>query len=320
MPISISPPPERDFPPGHQVRRRQQLVDIVKAEGGPARRRAWVPLVAAASVVALVGGAVVAAQALRPDGTPRVTGGDTATRSSSPTDTQPAERAEPAKPVIREITGAELDQFFDDCRDAAFAANPGYEYNPASFKTFQRPSFAFTADWGGSSRSWLVAVRGDGKRVDDRAICTRDESGRVDPAGRVLSHNAKGDGYLYQIVAGGAHGAGFLMPQVETVTFQPKAGRGVESSAVVRDGMWFYPEEAPYTAGDPGHELIRLPDAYYRYRGYDADGKLIYDSERDGPFAKDCYTDPAGKEVIVVNSAKNPTPQTCNRTYEWTAP
>ena len=40
----------------------------------------------------------------------------------------------------------------------------------------------------------------------------------------------------------------------------------------------------------------------------------------DGPFAKDCYNDPTGKEVIVINSVKNPTPEKCNPTYEWTAP
>lgn len=319
MPTSISPPPERDFPAGHQARRRQQLVSIAQSDGRPAKRRLWVPLAAAASVVALVAGGVVAVQALRPDGVPQVATGDTTTPKPGVKTTQPAKPVIP-RPVTTEITGAELQRFFDACMREE--EKNGVDYS-GSFRNFDRPLFAFTGNWR-ESRSWLVAVRGDGKKVDDRAICTRSERGTITPHGQLLSHGPKGDGYLYQIVSGGSAGVGFVMPQVASVTFQSRERGGVERYAVVRDGMFFYPER-DMTSRDVGSDkpednLIRLPGQLYRYRAYDAAGTQIYDSFTDGPFAKDCYNDPTGKEVIVVNSVKNPTPDKCNRTYEWTAP
>jgi hypothetical protein len=336
MSTSISPPPERDFPAGHQARRRQQLVSIIRADGRPSKLRLWVPMAAAASVFALIAGGVVAMQALRPDGTPQVAASNT-TPVTLPADQKPkpvsTQRAKPsvAEPVTHEITGGELRDLFDDCvqtdRDSI-----GDSDNPISFQTFERPLFAFTGEWQGShTRTWLVAVRGDGKKVDDRAICTQDEDG-LTAYGQMLGHGPKGDGYLYQIVSGGDAGAGFVMPQVASVTFQPKGEDGVETRAVVRDGMFFYPENdqgggppeidqgGGPTSTKPDDNLIRLPGWAYLYRAYDSAGRQIYDSKVDGPFAKDCYTNPAGNQVIVVNSVKNPTPESCERTYEWTAP
>jgi hypothetical protein len=328
MPTSISPPPERDFPPGHQARRRQQLVSIAQSDGLPSRRRFWVPLAAAASVVALVAGGVVAVQALRSDSTSQVAGDDTTTTPSrQPKPTPKTKPAKPAisRPVTEEITGAELQRFFDDCVRADKKVLPGETSHQGEFQNFDRPLFAFTADWPQGRLSWLVAVRGDGKKVDDRAFCTRAAPGSAMPYQQMLSHGPKGDGYLYQIVNGSCcgGGAGFVMPQVASVTYQDRRRGGAETYAVVRDGMFFYPEakaQADLSSDKPEDNLILLPGWTYRYRAYDAAGKRIYDSFTDGPFAKDCYTDPTGKEVIVTNSAENPTPETCNRTYEWTAP
>jgi hypothetical protein len=317
MPTSISPPPERDFPPGRQARRRQQLVSIAQSDGGPARRRLWVPLAAAASVVALVAGAVVAVQGLRPDSTPQVAG-ETTTVSL---------QAKPriAKLVTHEITGSELQKFYAECLQ-----NDREVYEdetPIAFRNFERPLFAFSIDPDTATdvTAWLVAAHGDGSSADERALCIRNKWGTVEARGQLASHAPKGDPYLYQIVDGRGSGAGFLVPPVSTVTFQPKAkGGGRETYAVVRDGMWFYPAYTPHTTGkrppnvDGG--LVGLMGGTYRYRGYDAHGKLVYDSAKDGPFVGDCHTDPTGSEVIHTASKPDASPETCERTYEWTAP
>lgn len=328
MPTSISPPPERELPPGHHLRRRHQLVNLAQSDGRPSRRWSWVPMVAAASVVALVAAGAVAVQALRPDGTPQVAGTNKVTTKPKPTDSskpKPPAKAEVPSLTTHEITGAALQRFYDDCvqNDREVYADE----TPIAFRNFERPLFAFSIDSSSDTdvTAWLVAAQGDGSSMDERALCIRDQWGNVEARGQLASHAAKGDPYLYQIVDGRSTGTGFLMPQVSSVTFQPKVRGGVETAAVVRDGMWFYPEHTPRrsTHEQPPNVdggLIDLLGGLYRYRGYDAKGKLVYDSAKDGPFVKDCYTDPEGKEVIVVNSVKHPTPATCKRTYEWTAP
>lgn len=330
MPTSISPPPERDFPPGRQARRRQQLVSIAHADGRPPRRRAWVPVAAAASVVALVAGAVVAVQAMRPDGSPQVAD-ETVTTTASPKTRQPV-RPRIARLATREITGAALQQFYDECvRDDREIYE---ELTPNAFRNFERPLFAFSFVFPDEPQppqtevtAWLVAAHGDGATADQRAFCVRNRWGKVEARGQIVSHEPKGDPYMYGIVDGRSDGAGLLVPPVETVTVQPKAKGGVETYAVVRDGMWFYPQDLPRpknpeelrNSGVDGG-LIGLLGGLYRYRAYDASGKLVYDSERDGPFAGDCHTDPTGTEVIHTAGKPDASPETCERTYEWTAP
>jgi hypothetical protein len=52
-------------------------------------------------------------------------------------------------------------------------------------------------------------------------------------------------------------------------------------------------------------------------RGYDGDGKLVYDSAKNGPDVRKCYSNPAATEVLVINSAKHPTPATCQKMFDW---
>jgi hypothetical protein len=332
MPTSISPPPERDFPPGQQARRRHQLVSIAQSDGVPAKRRLWVPIAAAASVVALVAGAMVAVQALRPDGTPQVAGGETATTTA--TTTASAKAKQPAKPqiarlVTHDITGAALQQFYDECVQNDRELNE--EPTPIAFRNFERPLFAFSIEFPDGPQppeteatAWLVAAHGDGSTADKRATCVRNRWGNVEARGQLASRAPKGDPYLYQIVDGRSSGAGLFVQPVATVTFQSKAKGGVETYAVVRDGMWFYPAYVPRsTSEEPPRVdggLIGLLGGLYRYRGYDANGKLVYDSAKDGPFVGDCHTDPAGTEVIHTAGKPDASPETCERTYEWTAP
>lgn len=61
--------------------------------------------------------------------------------------------------------------------------------------------------------------------------------------------------------------------------------------------------------------VIGVPPGY-TYRGYDADGRLVYDSTTDGPSDEDCYSDPTGTE-IVGNRAGHSDPSECVTTHRW---
>jgi hypothetical protein len=45
-----------------------------------------------------------------------------------------------------------------------------------------------------------------------------------------------------------------------------------------------------------------------RWRDYDGDGKLVYDSAKNGPDVRKCYSNPAATEVLVINSEQAPDP------------
>ncbi|GAB3406891.1 hypothetical protein [Flindersiella endophytica] len=227
------------------------------------------------------------------------------------------------------ITGRALQDFYDEC--VRVSNQQASEVVPSVFPRFERPLFAFSWDFPESSQppavdatAWLVAADGDGTTDDKRGLCWRDRWGHTVAGGQVGgTDEPKGDPYLYQIV----DGRHLFISPVATVTYQPKTPGGVETYAVVRDGMWFYPEYTPTFANDEDllaagldGGLIHLLGGRYRYRGYDANGKLVYDSERDGPFARDCHTDPTGTKVFHTAGKPDASPETCERTYEWTAP
>ena len=62
-------------------------------------------------------------------------------------------------------------------------------------------------------------------------------------------------------------------------------------------------------------DAIGVPPGFV-YRGYSADGELLYDSTTDGPSINDCYADPTGTE-FVGNYADRTDPSECVRTHRW---
>lgn len=137
-------------------------------------------------------------------------------------------------------------------------------------------------------------------------------------------------------------GVGRYVDPVARVTVQYKDEP--EQEAVLRNGFWFlsYDDnrfEPPAEAfeGDrsspegverpawPNREwliehgyqpdLIGVPLGF-TFRGYDADGELVYDSSTDGPSVADCYADPTGTE-FVGSWAGFDDPSECVRTHRW---
>lgn len=301
------------MPVGQHERRRARLVAVVAGERRQPRRGFLAPLVAAAAVVALsVGGAAglqlfrdspaPTGSSLAPAGKPSDAAGPrpTATSAILPTPTAlefpPAEQAEALARCVEPVpswTG------FEPVLGAKVAPKPG----PKRWTT------------------WLIAQR-DGERL----ACALAPSSEVS-AGLFGDAAAKDIPYLFALVDQRERGAGMYTGPVTRVTVQLDGEK--EQDALLRDGYWFFPTEdveqtnplanptTPSNTVKPGSGLIGI-GLGYTLRGYDASGQVVYDSSRNGPAGRDCYTDPAGTEVLVTGQVADPTPDKCRRTFEWT--
>lgn len=162
-------------------------------------------------------------------------------------------------------------------------------------------------------KTWVVARDGDEYLAD----CALNADGDLLGSGYVNEHVVKRTpGFPYALVDGqDTDGAGRFVEPVARVTVQPPDGP--EQAAVTLGGFWFYPMSPGYDMPpeDATSDLIGVPVGWV-YRGYSADGELLYDSTTDGPSIKDCYADPTGTE-FVGNSAGHSDPSECVRTHRW---
>lgn len=303
----IIPPPEHDLPEGVRSRQRDELVAIVDHEVGTPRKRIAVPLLAAAAVLAVTAGLAFAVPALRGDKTaPASTTPVAGVTKKKPPAVQPA--------VIRELSAAEKAAFRDKC----VAFTEGYQDPFASFEVIEGFTYVKTARQS-LAKSWLVARRGM-----DYWICTRNGYGNIASDfifGPQASGRYKDVPYLFAPVDGRGNGGGLYIPSIARITVQHDGEQAVQ--AVLRDGFWFAPMEEARGMLDskgkratPDNHLIGVIPGW-TIRGYDGDGKLVYDSAKNGPDVRKCYSNPAVTEVLVVNSAKHPTPASCQKMFDW---
>lgn len=307
---NLSTPPDHDLPAAVRSRQRDELVAIVDHEAEAPRRRIAVPLLAAAAVIVVVAGLAVAVPALRDNSTPAPAGVSTATQPKVAASKKPA-----AQPVrTRELSAAETAAFRTQC--IAFT-----QYSSDSFADYQ---VVHAFEYVGTARpsltkSWLVTRKGS-----DYWICIRDGRGSVvsdSGFGPAISPRSKDIPYLFAPVDERGTGTGMYIPSITRVTVQHTGEAVVEG--VLKDGFWFAPMEDAKLERDPKGQPVRpdngligvIPD--WTIRGYDGAGKLVYDSAKNGPAVKNCYSNPAATEVLVINAVKNPTPATCQRMFDW---
>lgn len=310
----LTPPPERELPPAARRRRRAELVALVAADDRP-RRRFATPLLAAASVAAVTVGLAVAIPALRSDdpGTPDPAG-QTSTGKASTTPS----KSKAAPPVVDDLTAAEMAAFWEDCRKEFDAPGANYADRFAEYRSVAGVRFPGKRPAGIPS-AWLITVK-----KDNHWICIKNSRGEVLGNAGFGPGTVKDIPYLFAPVDGKGQGTGPVTLPVVRVTVQGKDT--AEQEAVIREGFWFLPiDDQRYVSWDPktnlptgDNHLIGVPPGY-TFRGYDAAGRLVYDSSRQGPDVRRCYTDPTGRQVLVHNgiAGGHPDPATCRRTLTW---
>ncbi|MGW5363069.1 hypothetical protein [Actinopolymorpha pittospori] len=313
MNVRLTPPPERGMPAGHHERRRARLVAVVAGKRRRPRRGLLAPIVAAAAVVALSVGGAAGVQLFRE--APKPTGSTLAPAGKASDTAGPRPTATSSvlpAPAVLDFPPAEQAQALARCVEPV-----------PSWTGFEPVLGAKVAPRPGAKRwtTWLIAQR-DGERL----ACALAPSGEVS-AGLFGGPEAKDIPYLFALVDQREHGAGMYTGPVTRVTAQPDGAK--EQDAVLHDGYWFFPTAdveqnhpdanptAPSNKVTPGSGLIGVGPGYI-LRGYDASGKVVYDSSKNGPASQDCYTDPAGTEVLVRGAVADPSPGNCRRTLEWT--
>ena len=304
-------PPDHDVPGPVRQRQRDELIAIIDHEAhAPRNRRIAVPLLAAAAVLAVTAGLAFAVPALRSD---KTTGTTPAAGVTKTTKTTPkAQQVQPAQ--TRELSAAEQSAFRNQC--ITFTA--GYQDSFASFEVIHGFAYVKTAR-PSLAKSWLVTRKGM-----DYWICTRNGYGQIASDftfGPNLSGRHKDVPYLFAPVDGRGNAGGLYIPSIARITVQHDGEKPVE--AVLRDGFWFAPmeDDQPKRGSDgkavfKDNHLIGVTPGW-TIRGYDGEGKLVYDSAKNGPDVRKCYSNPAATEVLVVNSDKHPSPATCQKMFDW---
>ncbi|OPC84656.1 hypothetical protein B4N89_30390 [Embleya scabrispora] len=110
------------------------------------------------------------------------------------------------------------------------------------------------------------------------------------------------------------YAAGRYNAPVARVTMDRGTG---ERSAIMSGGVWYAAETVGYTReAAEAFQAGRFP----RIRGYDAAGKLIWDSARDipEPGSAECVRTPDGR-VLDYKGHAEPDPATCRPALPWTA-
>lgn len=307
----LTPPPERDLPPAARRRRRADLVELVAADERP-RRRLGTPLLAAASVAAITVGLAVAVPALRGDSGPLAPAGRTSAVQTSSTPSKP--RIKPAD--AHDLTAAEMATFWETCRKAY----DGQAW-PEKFDDYRSVA---GVRFSGKSRvdqpaAWLITVKDE-----QYWICIANGRGEVIGNSGFGPRTLKDVPYLFAAVDGRGQGMGVVTRPVARVTVQGEDTP--EQEAVIRHGFWFVPfDDQRYISWDPKtnrptseNNLIGVATGY-TFRGYDAAGRLVYNSATQGPDVRRCYTDPSGTTVEVHNGVGggHPDPADCRRMLAW---
>ncbi|WP_328997695.1 hypothetical protein OHA18_24910 [Kribbella sp. NBC_00709] len=291
---------DRPLPPGAHEKLRADLLSAIETEPVRAPRRILAPALAAASVLVVVAGLVVAVRAMKTDSAPPVSG-TTKIRTLSAEET--ATLRTQCLAEANRITSKSLPHPFTD------------------YKVIRAFEFTGVKD-SKVVNTWLV---GSGLQVyptgpkglppkSDPAywLCSRTAGGVISEPSIRFGTGARLIGAPIMRIA---RNAGVYTKSVTRITVQPKGQAPVE--AFLQDGFWFAPTVGrtnwgPYDSSDNG-----LND--FVVRGYDAAGALIVTERGIDPTAAPAtcamvqITLPNGKEDMVP---KTPTPPEC-REYRW---
>jgi hypothetical protein len=292
--------PGRPMPPGHHEKRRQELLDAIEEETDRPRRRFATPLLAAAAVLAVVGGLAFGIPALRDHARPPATG--------------TSEDGIDRPPSVRILSATEKAAFLRQCAIAFNKhASSGPNGNPNWFTGYQAvDGFEFTKVTDpGQTKSWLITHSGP-----TGVLCGRNGAGVVSDAAMAGYNDGTKLSALRAPVQPLTSNAGMALNRVARVTHQ--TGNGPEIDAYLLRGYWFTPTpgRGALLGGPPVDPLTPLLPGD-TIRGYDATGKLVYNSANQPPIWGSCYMDPSGKHVHINNGVKNPGPKTCHPMYNW---
>jgi hypothetical protein len=257
--------PERPMPAGHHEKRRSELLEAIGGETETLRRRSATPLLAAAAVLAVVGGLAFAVPALRDNAQPPV--GGTSEGSST-------EDGVGQKPAVRTLSAAEQARFLADCAKALDPATTGQTIQYKDLRAVDGFEFTNVSD-PGQVRSWLITRANVGstrlrQSKVGAVLCGRNGAGVISDAVNTLQ--AASGSLMSNPVTPLALNAGLALNTVTRVTSQTGSGPQVE--AALRGGYWFTPT--------PGHDKRfggRSDDHGFfgeTIRAYDVNNKLVY--------------------------------------------
>lgn len=293
--------PERPMPPRHHEKRRRELLDAIEAEAELPRRRSAIPLLTAAAVLAVIGGLAFGVPALRDNAPAPATG------TSEDGGTQDGIGR---KPAVRTLSTTEKAAFLRQCEIAINKRATGTPNWFMGYKVVDGFEFTKVSD-PGQTKSWLITHSGS-----SGVLCGRNGAGVISDA--VLGTYPDGTKMtaLRAPVQPMTRNAGKVLDRVARVTRQ--AGNGPEVDALLLRGYWFTPTPGHdrLLGGPPDDGLTPLLPGE-TIRGYDANGKLVYNSADEPPAQGSCFMDPSGKTVHVNNGVKNPGPKTCRPMYNW---
>ncbi|WP_020392675.1 hypothetical protein [Kribbella catacumbae] len=283
-----TPPPEYDLRPSTRDRQRDELIAIVgheSHEGEPRRR--FVPLAAAAAVLALTAGLAIGVPALRNQGS------------------EPAVNGPSRGPAVEALNEADKARYGKDCAEKNQHQKPGLPPQVEPYQVvdaFRFPKARPTTH----TATWVVVHT----KLDGWSVCG------IDSSGKILQGLTFGqDQTMYRALETYIVGAGPYDKSIARITIN--VGTRPPMEAVLRNGFYFAP--VPYVrVRGPHSPSTAIPVVA---RGYDAAGKLVYTSPRtDGEFHGNrnaCYVDPNGKLVAWMSDNPRPDPKTCKRSYIW---
>lgn len=280
-----TPPPEHDLRPETRVRQRAELIAIVEQDSATTPRRRFVPLVAAAAVVAIIAGLAIGLPALRRD------------------NSEPAVSGDPQPPAVEPLSAADKSLYGKLCftRTRMTLTKPREGYQVLDGFRFQNaPANAFSSNW--------VVIKNTSLGL--WTACGLNAQGKL-----VQSMVSGTDQVHYRAVEARMIGAGTYAAQITRITVA--VGNQPPVEAVLRHGFFY--TAVPYVrVRGPHTDATPLP---YTIHGYDATGSLVYSSPKnDGEWraqGKTCYVDPNGRAVVWMSDNPHPDPKTCRRSFIW---
>ncbi|MFI1582828.1 hypothetical protein [Embleya sp. NPDC020630] len=327
MKSSNTIPAERELP--HSAARRAELLALLPLTdpqpsqlptiGGRIQgrlippRRVLLPLAAAATVAGLVTGVLLG-----------ISGDDRATRvpgpagspSAVPSTTDPAPSVVGRRlplgqvPVPAEIAVSDADaaRFVAACALSRPTPTAASEYRP--YFTVRGPQA------GEPGHIYAVAVDPAGRHALQCSGSTSPVAQWAQSDFELLTGTIEVDnsGGTKSGAGWTDYAAGRYNAPVARITMDRGSG---ERAAIMSGGVWYAAETVGYT-----HEAAdafpagRTP----RIRGYDAAGKLVWDSDRDipKPGSAECVRTPDGR-VLNYKGRAEPDPATCRPALPWTA-
>lgn len=286
--------PDRPLPPETHERLRAELLAAIETKP----RRTLAPILAAAAVLVVVAGLVIAVR-------------------TKPHTAPPAARPN----ATRALTAAETETLHKQClTEANRITSKSLPHPFTNYKVVRAFEFTGVQD-PNVVNTWLIGYgiqkfptpKGAPERSHPAYwLCSRTQGGVISEPSIRFGPGARLSGSPFLRIA---RNAGVYTKTVARITVEPKGQPPLD--AVLQDGFWFAPTVGrtgwgPYDSDDPGRSDFVV-------RGYDADGRLLSTDSGPNPTAPTVtcplvfVTLPNGKTDTVP---KTPTRPECVE-YRW---